>query len=115
MTSIIEDFASINADLTKLEQAKMPTVQPDFSNSGDVTDEARKTFYGMFGYPTGGGIEDLQTCFAAAKGEKVNLKPLTIHVSPNTQEACRRSQKQIAESVSRAIKACSDSARSAGV
>ncbi|MEY9806967.1 hypothetical protein [Bradyrhizobium elkanii] len=62
--SIIEDFANLNVELSKLEQAKMPTVQPDFSNSGDVTDEARKTYYGMFGYPTGGGIEDIQTCFA---------------------------------------------------
>lgn len=67
MASIIEDFATLNGELSKLEQAKMPTVQPDFSNSGDVTDEARKTYYGMFGYPTGGGIEDLQTCLRSQR------------------------------------------------
>lgn len=54
--SIIEDFASLNVELSKLEQAKMPTVQPDFSNSGDVTDEARNSFYAMYGYPTGGTV-----------------------------------------------------------
>lgn len=54
--SIIEDFANLNVELSKLEQAKMPTVQPDFSNSGDVTDEARNSFYAMYGYPTGGTV-----------------------------------------------------------
>ncbi|WLB14808.1 hypothetical protein QIH87_50220 (plasmid) [Bradyrhizobium elkanii] len=67
--SIIEDFVSLNAELLKLEQAKAPnSVQPDLSNSGDVTDEARKTFYGMFGYPTGGavgGIDDMGACLSA--------------------------------------------------
>jgi hypothetical protein len=57
VTSIVEDFVSLSAELSKLEQINAPQAEPDLSNSGDVTDEARNTFYAMYGFPVGGSVE----------------------------------------------------------
>jgi hypothetical protein len=128
--SIIEDFVSLNAELAKLEQSKVPdSAQLDLSNSGDVTDEARKTFYGMFGYPMGcvvGGIDDMGACLSVGavpdglaysqsrqwapvpissitKGAPIK-QIVNINVAPEIEFS--RSQQQIAAAVGRAIKSC---------
>ncbi|WLA80323.1 hypothetical protein [Bradyrhizobium elkanii] len=76
MTSIIEGFAALNSELSKLEQTKPASAaQPDMSNSGDITEEARKSYYAMYGYPIGvdaGGVSNDAVAFV--DGRSMSIK-----------------------------------------